>query len=233
MEPNDKKQQTEDKDARKIKMYPEIEESTEKTVLKEPAAAYNGQYTYEDYLSWTDNKMREIINGFVYTFAAPVLKHAKATAYFLVKMANFIYGRKRKGNCQIFHAPFDVRLPLNGETDDDKIYNVVQPDICVVCDPSKLDDRGCIGAPDLIIEVQSPSTAKRDLDEKFHLYEQAGVGEYWVVFPKDKAVTVYLLQPDGRYNAGTTYEVLNDDKKIPVDTLKGLFIDMDELFEEI
>ena len=108
----------------------------------------------------------------------------------------------------------------------------MQPDICVVCDPSKLDYRGCIGAPDLIVEVQSPSTAKRDLDEKFHLYEQAGVGEYWVVFPKEKAVTVFLLQPDGKYNTGTTYEVFNNDKKIPVYTLKGLVIDMDELFEE-
>jgi len=232
MEPNGKKLQTIKEDTKELKKYPELHESTEKNVLKEPIVAYNGQFTYADYLSWTDDKMREIVNGFVYAFAAPVLKHAKTTTYFLVKMANFIYRRKRKGNCHIFHAPFDVRLPLNGETDDDKIYNVVQPDICVVCDPAKLDYRGCIGAPDLIVEVQSPSTAKRDLDEKFHLYEQAGVREYWVVFPKEKAVTVFLLQADGKYDMGTTYEALNNDKKIPVDTLKGLIIDMDELFED-
>ena len=232
MEPNDKEQQVENKDTRKMKMYPEIPESTEEHVLREPAAAYNGQYTYDDYLSWTDNKMWEIINGFIYACAAPFKRHAKISAFFLGKMWNFIYKRKNKGKCEVFHAPFDVRLSLNGETDDDKINNVVQPDICVVCDPSKLDYRGCIGAPDLIVEVQSPSTAKRDLDEKFHLYEQAGVGEYWVVFPKEKAVTVFLLQPNGKYNIGTTYEVLNHDKKIPVYTLKGLVIDMDELFEE-
>ena len=232
MEPNNKKQQTENKKTREMKKYPELQEFTEDNVVKEPVAAYNGQFTYEDYLSWTDDKMREIINGFVYAFSAPFKKHAKITTFFAIIMGSFIRRRKNKGKCEIFHAPFDVRLSLTGEADDNKIYNVVQPDICVVCDPSKLDYRGCLGAPDLIVEVHSPSTAKRDLNEKFHLYEQTGVREYWVVFPKEKAVTVFLLQPDGKYDGGTTYEVLNNDKKIPVHTLKGLIIDMDELFED-
>ena len=127
MEPNEEKQQVENKDIKKMKMYPEIPESTEEHVLKEPATAYNGQYTYDDYLSWTDDKMREIINGFVYTFAAPFIKHVKVTTFLAIIMGSFIRRRKNKGKYEIFHAPFDVRLSLNGETDDDKINNVVQP----------------------------------------------------------------------------------------------------------
>ena len=112
----------------------------------------------------------------------------------------------------MFPAPFDVRLPKNGETDDGKIYTVVQPDICVVCDLSKIDKRGCIGAPDLIVEIQSFSTARYDLTEKFNLYEASGVREYWIVFPYEKCVEVFLLQPDGKYDKGTQYE----QGKIPV-----------------
>ncbi|MCL2650163.1 MAG: Uma2 family endonuclease [Candidatus Azobacteroides sp.] len=232
MKPTDEKQQIEEKAPLQGKPYSEREEEETSNIVQEPAMAYGNIFTYADYLSWTDDKMREIINGIVYAFAAPFRKHAKLTTFFTVIMGSFIRRRKTKGKCEIFHAPFDVRLSLSGETDDNKIYNVVQPDICVVCDPSKLDDRGCLGAPDLIVEVQSPSTAKRDLDEKFHLYERAGVREYWVVFPQEQAVTVFLLQPDGKYNKGATYEICNEDKKIPVNTLKGLVIDMVELFEE-
>jgi Uma2 family endonuclease len=95
-----------------------------------------------------------------------------------------------------------------------------------------LDEKGCIGAPDLIVEVLSPSTAKRDFNEKFNLYEVAGVHEYWIVYPKDKAVTVFILQKDGKYNSGTTYQTVLDEKiRVPVHTLKGLHIDLYELFE--
>jgi len=108
---------------------------------------------------------------------------------------------------------------------------VVQPDICVICDPSKLDDKGCIGAPDLIVEVISQSTIKRDLNEKFNLYEAAGVREYWVVYPEEKGVTVFLLQKDGKFDAGTTYQIIYGKTRVPVHTLKGLIINLEELFE--
>ena len=197
---------------------------------EEPPIGYTAhRYSYADYLTWADDKMREIINGVVYLFSAPKLKHAAVIPPFMVRTWSFI--RKRKGKCKIFTAPFDVRLPKNGEMADDKIFDVVQPDICVVCDLSKLDENGCIGAPDLIVEVISPSTSKRDLNLKFNLYEKAGVKEYWIVFPNDKAVTVFLLQPDGNYDEGTTYEVSNQTTKAPVQTLKGLVIDLEELFE--
>jgi len=215
-----------------IKQEYESNES-EETLLKvsEPSVAYGGQlYSYADYLTWTDDTMREIINGVVYAFSAPMLKHARATRNFLGRALNHVY--RRKGKCEIFTAPFDVRLPVNGETEDDKIYNVVQPDICVICDPSKLDEKGCVGAPDLVVEVISPSTGKRDMNEKFSLYEKAGVGEYWVVYPNDNAVTVFLLKKDGKYNNGTTYELIYGAKKVPVKTLKGLIIDLEELFKD-
>ena len=200
-------------------------------LVKEPVVVYGARlFTYADYLDWQDEKMREIINGIVYSFSAPFREHAATTISFLKKALPFI--SRRKGMCKIYTAPFDVRFPKNGETADDKIYNVVQPDICVICDPSKLDKRGCIGAPDLIVEVFSPSTGKRDANEKFLLYESSGVREYWLVYPESQAVNVFLLQPNGKYDEGTIYEVINNQTKVPVQTLEGLIIDLEELFED-
>jgi Uma2 family endonuclease len=200
-------------------------------IVKEPPVEYGMRtsirYTYADYLSWMDEERREIINGVVYDLlGAPMRLHAEISGSLFGKVWNYIF--RRKGKCRVYHAPFDVRIPKYGKTADNEIYTVVQPDICVVCDPRKLDDRGCIGAPDLIVEVQSPSTAKWDLNEKFNLYESAGVKEYWVVFPKDKAVTVFLLQEDDKFDKGTTYEY---EKEVPVSIFKGLTIGLKELFE--
>ena len=209
----------------------EESESGKKTLIaKEPPGVYGLgnpiRYTYADYLSWMDDKRREIINGVVYNlFGAPTRSHSKISGSLYAKVWNYIF--RRKGKCEIHHAPFDVRIPQNGETEDNMIYTVVQPDVCVICDPQKLDERGCIGAPDLIVEVQSPSTAKRDLNEKFNLYESAGVKEYWVVFPHDKAITVFLLQKNGKYNEGITYGY---EGKVPISIFKGLKIDLKELF---
>jgi Uma2 family endonuclease len=204
------------------------QESSSMKVEEPPIAYYAGRrYSYADYLLWTDEKMREIIDGIVYLFSAPVRKHEESTVAFVSRAWTFI--RKRKGKCKVYTAPFDVRFPIDGETDDKKIYNVVQPDIVVVCDPAKLDEKGCIGAPDLIVEVLSPSTFKYDCNYKFNLYEAAGVKEYWIVDPKAKTARVFLLQPDGRYDFGTVYEC---NQKAPVHIFEGLEIDMNELFEE-
>jgi len=213
---------------KKVKQFPIKEE--ESKVVKEPDGIYlnpHHRYTYADYLTWTDDKRRELIDGIVFLMSAPSRFHAKASGSIFVNLWNFV--TKRKGKCEIYHAPFDVRFPKNGETADNKIYTVVQPDICVICDPSKLDENGCIGAPDLIVEVQSPSTGKRDLQEKFKLYERAGVKEYWVVYPRDKGIEVFLLQKNGKYDKGTAYEF---EGKVPVSIFKGLEIDLKVLFEE-
>ena len=206
----------------------------EPTIAEEPLAVYGAldldefkRYTYADYLTWFDDVRRELINGFIHLMSAPVRLHAQVSLELSTIIRTYI--KKRKGKCKIYYAPFDVRLPKNGETEDDKIYNVVQPDICVVCDLSKLDDKGCIGAPDLIVEVLSPSTFKKDWCYKFNLYELHGVREYWLVDHKEKTVNVFLLQPDGKYGVGTLYEC---NQKAPVHIFEGLKIDLKKLFED-
>ena len=205
----------------------------EPTIVEEPFIKYETlnldatkRYTYADYLTWLDGKRRELIDGFIHFMSAPVRIHARLSHLVSWFMESFV--RQRKGSCQIFQAPFDVRLPKNNETDDKKIYNVVQPDICVVCDLSKLDERGCVGAPDLIVEVLSPATSKKDWEDKFYLYEEHGVREYWIVDPKAQTIHVFLWQPNGKYDSGTVYGCT---QKAPVHIFEGLEIDLGELFE--
>jgi len=208
--------------------------SAKPNVVEQPFVMYgtldldeSKRYSYADYLTWIDDKRRELINGFINLMSAPWRRHARALSNLAYRIESFI--KMKKGKCHAYIAPFDVRLPLHGSTDDDKIFDVVQPDICVICDRSKLDDRGCIGAPDLIVEVLSPSTLKMDWNYKFNLYEAAGVREYWIVDPKAKMANVFLLQPDGRYDLGTIYEC---GQQAPVHVLEGLEIDIQELFED-
>ncbi|MDR0995272.1 MAG: Uma2 family endonuclease [Tannerella sp.] len=146
------------------------------------------RYTYADYLTWMDDKRRELVDGFIKLMSAPRRVQETVTMNLAVDLGLFL--RQKGGGCQVFSAPFDVRLPKNGERKDKEIYTVVQPDICVVCDPSKLDERGCLGAPDMVVEILSPSSAQYDLDQKFHLYERSGVKEYWSISPKEKGVNV-------------------------------------------
>jgi Uma2 family endonuclease len=204
----------------------------EPTIVEEPFIKYptlhldeTKRYTYADYLTWIDDKRRELINGFIYLMSAPRRIHAEISMELSAFIATFF--KKRKAKCRVYHAPFDVRLPIEGSKEDDKIYNVVQPDICVICDLSKLDYRGCIGAPDLIVEVLSPSTYKKDWTKKYILYEKAGVREYWIVDPFDKVVHIFLLQPDGKFDEGMTYEC---NENAPVHIFEGLEIDLKELF---
>jgi Uma2 family endonuclease len=205
-----------------------LETEKQNDIVSEPSVAYQSRrYTYADYLSWDNDVRCELIDGFVYALSAPRLKHAEITMNLASLVKWFI--KRRKGKCKIFHAPFDVRLSLDGETADDKIYTVVQPDICVVCDLSKLDERGCLGAPDLIVEVLSPSTSKRDLNDKFQLYEATGVREYWVVHPNDKTLNIFIRQENGLYDEGKVYEKTG---KVPVHIFEELEIDLEELFEE-
>jgi Uma2 family endonuclease len=155
--------------------------------------------------------------------------HSSVSASIATDLKNHI--RQHKGGCKVFAAPFDVRLPRNGERDNEKIYTVVQPDICVICDPAKVDYRGCLGAPDMVVEILSPSSMRYDLTEKFALYETAGVREYWVVNPNTPSVNVYLLLPDGKYDSGTVYEY--DVKAVPVHIFEGLQLRWEDMFEDL
>jgi Uma2 family endonuclease len=217
----------------KTKAYemPEIESGK----VEEPVAMYGSlvldekkRYTYADYLTWLDDKRRELIDGFIHLMSSPLRRHGRVSGSIYRWIGNYI--EEKNGKCEVFHAPFDVRLPVHGSLDDDKIYNVVQPDICVICDLSKIDEKGCIGAPDLVVEVLSPSTCKYDWNYKFNLYETAGVREYWIVNPKTKVINTFLLQPDGQFDLGTEYE---DGQKAPVHIFEGLEIDLNKLFENV
>ena len=186
----------------------------------------NKRYTYADYLTWVDDKARELIDGIIQKMSpAPRLEHARVSKKISLHLD--LYVMKNKDKCEVFTAPFDVRLPKQGETTGDKIHTVVQPDICVVCDESKLDERGCCGAPDMIVEVFSRSTGKRDAHEKFVLYEESGVKEYWIVHPRDKAITVFLLQDNGKYDVGRVYELKG---KVPVHVFDNHPIDLEAIF---
>ena len=184
----------------------------------------NKRYTYADYLTWTDDKVRELIDGFIKMMSPKPKPIHQVISGLLTTELNFFL-KKNKGNCKVY-PEIDVRFPKNGEKEDDKIYTVVSPDISIVCDQSKIDSKGCLGPPDMIVEIQSFSTAKYDLTTKFNLYESSGVIEYWVVYPFEKGIEVFLLQPDGKYNEGTRYET----GKIPVFIFGGYEIDLEDIF---
>ena len=178
------------------------------------------KFTYGDYLTWPEEERWELIDGVAYNMTpAPATAHQIILVELARQVSNFLLDK----DCLPFVAPFDVRLPEAGEADAD-ILTVVQPDIAVVCDPDKLDDRGCRGAPEMIIEIISPSTAVKDQIHKVSLYEKHGVKEYWLVHPTDRLVTIRLLGADGRYGPPQIYEAKGT---LPVVTLPGLEIDLD------
>lgn len=153
-------------------------------------------YTYADYLTWKFDEFVELIRGKIFKMSAPLTEHQQYVGEFHAQIHHYL----RRKTCKVFVAPFDVRLLNTAKsTDDTDIYTVVQPDICVICDPQKIDRRGGIGAPDFIIEVVSKSTMERDVHDKFYIYEESGVREYWIVFPQEQTVLVYDLSENGKY----------------------------------
>jgi len=186
----------------------------------------NRKYTYGDYLHWPDEERWEIISGVPYDMSpAPSTEHQRILTKLIVQIQTFINEKP----CQVFPAPFDVRLPRENEVDEE-IDTVVQPDLCVICDPARLDTRGCKGAPDLVVEIISPATAKKDLAEKYNLYEKSGIKEYWVVFPKDKVLQVYHLNEEGIYEKTGTYY---DDGIMACQLFPGLEINLAQVFADV
>ncbi len=160
-------------------------------------------FTYGDLLSWPEDERWELIEGIPFDMTpAPSRIHQEILGNLYLEM-NRVYNQK-ENSCKIYLAPFDVRFPRANEADED-IITVVQPDLTVVCDASKLDDRGCKGAPDLVVEIISPHTAKKDLDYKFRIYEKEAVPEYWVIYPHDRMVIVYHLNAEGEYKRDKIY----------------------------
>ncbi len=165
------------------------------------AKALEPRFTYREYLQWPEGERWELVDGVAHAMGpAPVRRHQVVVGELFRQIANALKGRE----CQAFVAPFDVRLPKADEADEE-IDTVVQPDIVVVCDRNKLDERGCRGAPDWVIEVISPATASRDQILKRDLYQRVGVKEYWIVQPEEKRVTVYRREA-GAFRDGEVYE---------------------------
>ena len=152
----------------------------------------NGIYTYADYLMWKIKDRLELLKGKIFQMGAPSLTHQTVSMNFSRLLSNYFY----KTPCKLFAAPFDVRLAKKGEKDNE-VYTVVQPDLCVVCDPKKLaDGKRCYGAPDWVVEIVSLSNVEKELSKKLSIYEEAKVGEYWVVRPDHKEVDIFVLQGD-------------------------------------
>ena len=152
------------------------------------------KYSYADYAQWPEDERWELIDGVPYAMTAPQRLHQDIVFELGRQIGNYLQGKPCKG----YTAPFDVRLPRQDEADA-KVETVVQPDLSVICDPSKLDKQGCRGAPDWIIEVLSPSTALKDMNTKRGLYERHGVQEYWIIHPEDRWTLIYTLDAQGRY----------------------------------
>ena len=183
------------------------------------------EYTYADYVKWTFEEMVELIKGRVFKINTPLTNHQKTSGNLHRLFANYLY----KKPCDVYHAPFDVRLPkpLHHRKSDKDITTVVQPDICVICDINKIDRRGCIGAPDLIVEILSKGTAEKDVKGKFQVYEESGVQEYWITSVEDETVLVYRLDKNNSYQADHRPYVQGDFIKV------GIFDDFSILVEDI
>lgn len=154
-----------------------------------------GSYTYADYLTWKFQERVELLRGKIRKMAAPNRVHQRISG----NLQHFFSNALWKSPCQVYAAPFDVRLTRYSKLKNKEVSTVVQPDLCVICDPDKLDARGCIGAPELVIEILSPGNSKTEMKDKFDLYEEAGVLEYWLVHPGERSVQIYRLNERGHY----------------------------------
>lgn len=181
-------------------------------------------YTYADYLSWDEEESIEIIDGKPIMQAAPTAQHQFISFELARQLGNYLEGKQ----CRAVAAPFTVRL-FETETDSpNHVKTVVQPDISVICDMSRVDKNGYRGAPDMVIEILSPSTAKYDLLLKLDKYQEAGVKEYWIVDPLNQTVQVLLLE-NGIYKREAVY---SKDEIVKVNILKGCYIDLSKVFTE-
>jgi Uma2 family endonuclease len=190
--------------------------------IKEPISDYGKEYTYSDYLQFQFEEMVELIRGKVFKMTpAPKAIHQKISS----ELHGNIWAYLKDKPCSVYAAPFDVVLPLSNEKKENAT-TVVQPDICIICDQSKINEAGCLGAPDLIIEILSKSTSKKDFTDKYSIYEEVGVKEYWIVMPNERFVEVFHLQ-NGKFQRIETY---TETDKIASIIFPDLQIDLIEVF---
>lgn len=199
--------------------------SDKKSVAEEPSFSYGGKYSYADYLSWEIDEMVEIIKGKVFKWTtAPSRIHQKVISKLSFAFHNIVKNK----SCDLYFAPFDVRFPDTSIRNED-IFTVVQPDISIICDKSKLDDAGCIGAPDLIVEVLSKGDNRKDLHHKYNVYLESGVKEYWIILPYSQALLIYTLK-DGKYIPSRLF---CQGHVVKSSVLEGFELDMEEFFRDM
>ncbi|ADQ41923.1 protein of unknown function DUF820 [Caldicellulosiruptor acetigenus I77R1B] len=180
--------------------------------------------TYSDVQKISENKIYSLIDGTLYLHAASSWQHQKVLKELMLFFGNYLKDK----DCEIFSAPFDVFLEAKDELEVDSATTVVQPDLTIICDKSKLAKTGYIGAPQMIIEITSPSTVRLDRVLKFNKYETAGVKEYWIVEPENKIITCFVLEANGRYGRP---KMFSEGDKIRVVTFPDLEINVDEIFK--
>lgn len=191
--------------------------------MSSPAQHLQDIFTFKDYLQWDREERWELRNGVARAMPpSPGPRHQEVVLEIAARFRDQLAGKP----CRPYVAPLDVRLP-EGDEPDDEIRTVVQPDVMVICDPSRMDRRGYRGAPDLVVEVVSPASAASDLREKVELYERHGVKEYWVCHPEDRILFRFVRGPDGQY--GRT-RIFSDSENVPCDAVPGLYLDLSGVF---
>ncbi|TCC89447.1 Uma2 family endonuclease [Pedobacter frigiditerrae] len=180
-------------------------------------------YSYSHYLNWLFDERVELIKGKVFKMSpAPSRVHQEVSFSISLAIGNFLKNK----SCKIYCAPFDVRFPKKSKLDKD-VFTVLQPDICVVCDLTKLDDKGCIGAPDIVVEILSPGNNKKELFHKYQVYEEFGVKEYWVVSQSDQSILIYTLDEFGKFQPSKIFTL---GEEITSSILLGFVLNLDEVF---
>ena len=191
--------------------------------MNNPAPKIDTKYSYADYLTWNDDGRWEIIDGVAYSLASPSDIHQEILGELFAEFRNYLKGKK----CRAYVAPFDVSLPSEKQDGNDKIYDVVQPDIIIVCDKEKISRKGCKGSPDIVIEILSPSTASKDCLRKRILYEKNKINQYWIIDPDEQEVYILKLAGHGMYGHPERY---GKEDKIKVENFEGLEIDLKLIF---
>lgn len=186
----------------------------------------NGVYSYADYLTWQFEQTVELIKGKVFPMSAPSRKHQSVSWQLTLAIGNHF----SKHTCKAFAAPFDVRLydKRKSAKANKDVYTVVQPDICIICDLDKLDDKGCLGAPDLVVEILSPGNSSKEMKTKKLLYEENSIQEYWIIDPEHENAFQFHLTDEDVYSFATIY--VNDDTFNSV-IFPDLMIDLNEVFK--
>lgn len=192
------------------------------SLVEEPDPSVS--YTYADYLQWKFEERLELIKGRIFRMSpAPAPVHQRICH----NLNGLLYNSLKKKPCRVYPAPFDVRLPVQNKKKDNEVTTVVQPDISIICDESKIDAKGCCGAPELVIEILSPGNSSKEVKLKFELYEEARVKEYWIVYPIEESVAVFVLNEANKYDGAVLYAGAD---RIQSAAVPGLAIHLADIF---